>query len=124
MTTGGDVIFVGDGLLFGVVTVVVILCDMRVVGAFNSDLTPSVVRLDIVLPGEDDDGVTALPCGGNVFSLIGTKALRTSSGEESLPLSLGLRGGVRDGLFGIAGPLMLGVPVLFGNPGYSEGYFT
>ena len=74
---------------------------MSVVGAFSSFLTPSVGLL-LILSGDDDDGVMLLLLMLLlllfVVSLMGTKALRISSGADSLPLSEGLRGGVRDGL--------------------------
>lgn len=100
--------FVGDGLLL----------DISDLGAFNSHLIPSAGFFDGTgRPGDDDDGATTAT-GGSVLSLIGTKALRTSSAADSLPLSLGLIGGVLDGLFGNAGVLFVGIP------GYSVGYLT
>lgn len=68
------------------------------VGALSSFLVPSGF-LGSVLSGEEDEGVIE-DTGGRVLRRIGTKALRTSSGDDSLPLSLGLLGGVLEGLFG------------------------
>lgn len=106
--------FVGDGLLL-------FDDDIYVVGAFNSHLLPSIGFFGVdnccLLGGDDDDGVEIGVCD-NVFNLIGTKALRISSAADSLLLSLGVLGGVRDGLFGNAGVLFVGIPE------YSLGYFT
>lgn len=64
-----------------------------------------------------------------MFSLIGTKALlRTSSAVTSLSDSLGLLGGVLDGLFGIVEAVVVVVveivDIVFPcNVVYSVGYF-
>lgn len=92
-------IFVGDGLLL---LCFVVLWEIRAFGALSSHRVPSIgllllllLLLQFILSGDADEA------GIIVLGLIGAKALRTtSSGDDSLPLSLGLRGGVLDGLFG------------------------
>lgn len=79
---------------------------MRATGALRSFLVPSGF-FGNVLSGDDDDGVRGVT-DGRVLSLIGTKALRTSSAADSLPLSLGLLGGVLDGLFGSISVVVFG----------------
>ena len=59
-----------------------------------------------------------------MFSRIGTNALRTSSAADSLPHSLGLLGGVLDGLFGIAAGVVVAAVAFAGSVVYSVGYFT
>jgi hypothetical protein len=72
---------------------------MRAVGAFSSFRVPSSGFLVFGRSGDEEEGtieadrLVLVP-----LKRIGTKALRTSSGAESLPLSLGLLGGVREGL--------------------------
>lgn len=122
MVVGGADIFVGDGLLFSDD-----FRDISVVGAFRSFLVPSAGRLGMLLSGDEED-VTGV-CG-KVFRRIGIKALRTSSAGESLPLSLGLLGGVLEGLFGRTVVFIGGVVgrtvADFGGitPKSAVGYFT
>lgn len=122
----------GDGVLWGDVFSELrdlgdVFSEMRVLGAFSSFLTPSVGFLlgrvsgdEAVAPITDDDD----DVGGSVFNLIGTNALRISSAADSLPESLGLLGGVLDGLVGMGGCELVVVVVFGGRAAYSVGYFA
>lgn len=98
-------------------------CAIRAVGALSSFLAPSA-GLRSVFSGDDEDAVITDDAGGRVFSRMGTNALRTSSAADSLPHSLGLLGGVLDGLFGMAAGVVVAVVVFAGSVVYSVGYFT
>lgn len=60
--------------------------------------------------------------GGSVFNLMGTNALRISSAADSLPHSLGLLGGVFDGLLGMAAGVVVTMVAFGGSVVYSVGY--
>lgn len=120
---------VGEGLLLGERD-----REMRAVGALSSFLEPSTMALLVVvvvtssLSGDEEEAgvMTAVVVGGSVFNLMGTKALRISSGADSLPDSLGLLGGVLDGLVGIVA-CALELLLDFGGSvvaAYSAGYLT
>lgn len=111
----------GDGVvLFGVSG-----REMRAVGAFSSFLVLSIAFFGRIRSGDEEEAVMADDIGGRVFNLIGTNALRISSGADSLPDSLGLFGGVLDGLLGlVAGVVVLLLLVFGGNVAYSVGYFA
>lgn len=99
--------------------------EIRVFGAFSSFLTPSIGLLGTVVSGDEAVALITDVVGGNVFNLMGTNALRISSAADSLPDSLGLLGGVLDGLLGMADCAIVVVVVVFGgSDAYSVGYFT
>lgn len=111
----------GEGLLLGDRE-----REMRAVGALSSFLEPSTTPFLVgSRSGEAEEAVTTDVVGGRVFNLMGTKALRTSSAADSLPDSLGLFGGVLDGLVGIVA-CALELLLDFGGSvvAYSAGYFT
>lgn len=110
---------VGDGLLFGDND-----REIRAVGALSSFFVPSMAFFDGILSEGDEDAVTTDVAGGKVFNLIGTNALRISSAADSLPDSLGLFGGVLDGLFGMVADTVVLLVVFGGSVAYSVGYFT
>lgn len=111
---------VGDGLLLGDR-----VREMRAVGAFSSFLAPSATFFEPTsLSGDDEEAVMAEDVGSIVFNLMGTNALRISSAADSLPDSLGLLGGVLDGLFGMVAGVVVLLLVLGGSVAYSAGYFT
>lgn len=101
--------------------------EMRAVGALSSFLEPSTTPFLVGSRSGDEaeEAVTTDVVGGRVFNLMGTKALRTSSAADSLPDSLGLFGGVLDGLVGIVA-CALELLLDFGGSvvAYSAGYFT
>ena len=110
---------VGDGLLFGDND-----REIRAVGALSSFFVLSMTFFDGILSEGDEDAVTTDVAGGKVFNLIGTNALRISSAADSLPDSLGLFGGVLDGLFGMVADTAVLLVVFGGSVAYSVGYFT
>lgn len=112
MVGNGEEILVGDGLLLGDT------------GIFNLFLVPSVGFFGTILSGDEEDAVITELVGGRVFNLMGTNALRTSSPFDSLPNSLGLFGGVLDGLLGMVAGVLLVVLVFAGRVAYSVGYMT
>lgn len=116
MVTAGEEILVGDGLLFGDND-----REIRAVGALSSFFIPWMAFLDGILSEGDDAAMTMDVVGGKVFNLIGTNALRISSAADSLPDSLGLFGGVLDGLFGMVADTAVLLVVFGGSVAYSVG---
>lgn len=94
------------------------------VGAFNSFLPLSSVFFGVILSGDEQDAAMTVDAGGRVFNLMGTNALRISSAADSLPDSLGLFGGVLDGLFGMVADVVVVLVVFGGRVAYSAGYLT
>lgn len=91
-------------------------CETIVLGALRSFLTPSAgLLVTVVVSGEDEVAGKPDEAIGMAFSLMGTNALRISSAVDSLPDSLGLLGGVLEGLVGTTGCVVgMVVAVVFG----------